>query len=71
MGLSEEGTTADGGESRCAGAGGVEKGGLLAALLAEGLRRGEEVVFADEMRLGLLGQVRRVWGRRGEKMRSV
>jgi hypothetical protein len=47
----------------------MEKGGLLAALQAEGLRRGEEVVFADEMRLGLLGQVRRVWGRRGEKLR--
>jgi len=44
------------------------KGGLLAALQAEGLRRGEEVVFADEMRLGLLRQVRRVWGRRGEKL---
>jgi hypothetical protein len=43
----------------------VEKGGLLAAL-----RRGEEVVFADEMRLGLLQQVRRVWGRRGEKLRG-
>jgi len=42
----------------------VEKGGLLAAL-----RRGEEGVFADEMRLGLLGQLRRVWGRRGEKLR--
>jgi hypothetical protein len=40
------------------------KGGLLAAL-----RRGEEVVFADEMRLGMLRQVRRVWGRRGEKLR--
>jgi hypothetical protein len=26
-------------------------------------------MFADEMRLGLLGQVRRVWGRRGEKLR--
>ena len=36
---------------------------------AEGLRRGEEVVFADEMRLGLFRQVRRVWGRRGEKQR--
>jgi hypothetical protein len=41
-----------------------KKGGLWAAL-----RRGEEGVFADEMRLGLLGQVRRVWGRRGEKLR--
>jgi len=69
LGLLEEGATADGGESRCAGAGGVEKGGLLAALQAEGLRQGEELVFADEMRLGLLGQVRRVWGRRGEKQR--
>jgi hypothetical protein len=45
------------------------KRGLWAALQAEGLRRGKEVVFADEMRLGLLGQVRRVWGRRGEKLR--
>ena len=33
------------------------------------LMRGEEVAFADEMRLGLLGQVRQVWGRRGEKQR--
>ncbi len=57
-------------ESGCAGAEAWKKGGLLAALQAEGLRRGEEVVFADEMRLGLLGQVRRVWGRRGEKMRQ-
>jgi hypothetical protein len=27
----------------------MEKGGLLAALQSEGLRRGEEVVFADEI----------------------
>jgi len=69
LGLSAEGTTANGGENECAGAEGVEKG-LWAALQAEGLRRGEEVVFADEMRLGLLRQVRRVWGRRGEKQRG-
>ena len=42
LGLSEEGATADGGENGSSGAGGVEKGGLLAALQAEGLRRGEE-----------------------------
>jgi hypothetical protein len=42
LGLSKESAPADGGESGCAGAGGVEKGGLLAALQAEGLRRGEE-----------------------------
>ena len=68
-GLSEESATADGGESGSAGPGGVEKGGLLAALRAEGIRRGEAVVFANEMRLGLLRQVRRMWGRRGEKQR--
>jgi hypothetical protein len=67
--LSEESATADGGESGSAGPGGVEKGGLLAALRAEGIRRGEEVVFAAEMRLGLPRQVRRMWGRRGEKQR--
>jgi hypothetical protein len=44
----------------------VEKGGLWAALQTEGLKRGEEAVFAEEMRLGRLGQVRRV-GKRGEK----
>jgi len=32
-------------------------------------RRGKEALFADEMRLGLLGQMRRVCGRRGEKLR--
>ena len=58
--LSKEGATADGGESGSSGAGGMEKGGLLAALQAEGLRRGEEGVFADEMRLGLLRQERQV-----------
>ena len=47
----------------------MEKRGLLAALQAEELRRGEKVVFADKMRLGLLRQVRRVWGRRREKLR--
>jgi hypothetical protein len=41
------------------------KKGSLGALQAEGLRRGEEVVFADKMGLGLLRQVRRVRGRRG------
>jgi hypothetical protein len=69
LGLSEEGTTANGGENECAGAEGVEKG-LWAAWQAERLRRGEAVVFADEMRLGMLRQVRRGWGRRGEKQRG-
>jgi hypothetical protein len=45
----------------------VEKGGLWAALQTEGLKREEEGVFAKEMRLGRLEQVRRVWEKRGEK----
>jgi hypothetical protein len=36
-------------------------------LQTEGLRRGGEVGFAEEMRLGLLGRMKRVWGRRGKK----
>ncbi len=71
LGLLEEGATADGGEGGCAGAGGVGKRGLWAALQAEGVRGGGEVVFADEMRLGLLGQVRRVWGRQGKSRDGI
>ena len=45
------------------------RAGFRSSLHRSGIRRGEAVVFADEMRLGLLGQVRRVCGRRGEKLR--
>jgi len=43
----------------------VEKGGLLAALRSIAIVRGELVLYVDEMRVGLWGQVRRVWGLRG------
>jgi hypothetical protein len=46
----------------------VEKGGLAAALAAVGLTRPSGVGFADELRLGLRGTTRRVWGRRGTKV---
>jgi hypothetical protein len=46
----------------------VEKGGLAAALDAVGLTRASRLGFADEMRLGLRGTSRRVWGRRGVKV---
>jgi hypothetical protein len=36
MGLAEEGTAADGGESGCAGVGGVEKGGAIGSPKARG-----------------------------------
>ena len=48
----------------------MEKGGLGEALAGAGVTR--EMVFglADEMRVGLRGTVRRVWGRRGVKVRQ-
>jgi hypothetical protein len=48
----------------------VEKGGLATALDAVGLTRGSRIGFADELRLGLRGTTRRVWGRCGTKVRQ-
>lgn len=48
----------------------MEKGGLVAALIEAGVRLGQGVWWSDEMRLGLLGQVRPVWGIRGVKIRQ-
>jgi hypothetical protein len=48
----------------------VEKGGLAAALSDAGLTLTSGVGWADEMRVGLLGTMRRVWGRRGVKVRQ-
>jgi transposase len=48
----------------------VEKGGLVAALIQAGVKLSPGVWWSDEMRLGLLGQVRRVWGIRGVKIRQ-
>jgi len=45
----------------------VEKGGLTAALSGAGVGPGEEVRFADELRLGLRGRTRRVLAKRGVK----
>ncbi len=49
----------------------MEKEGLWAALQAEGVRGGGEVVLADEMRLGMLRQVRQVWGKQGKSKDGV
>ena len=48
----------------------MEKGGLAAALAAVGLTAASRVGFADEQRIGLRGTTRRVWGRRGVKVRQ-
>jgi transposase len=48
----------------------MEKGGLSTALAGAGVIQGKPVGWADEMRLGLLGRVRRVWGIRGIKIRQ-
>ena len=48
----------------------MEKGGLATALDAVGLTQASRIGFADELRLGLRGTTRRVWGRRGIKVRQ-
>ena len=48
----------------------MEKGGLAHALDAVGLTRASRIGHADEMRLGSRGTSRRVWGRRGIKVRQ-
>jgi transposase len=48
----------------------VEKGGLATTLTAAGVRAGQAIAHSDEMRLGLVGQVRRVWAPRGVKVRQ-
>jgi hypothetical protein len=48
----------------------VEKGGLAQALDAVGLSASSRIGFGDELRLGLRGTTRRVWGRRGVKVRQ-
>jgi len=47
----------------------VEKGGFCRALTKAGVTLQTPFGFADEMRVGLRGMVRRVWGRRGVKAR--
>ena len=48
----------------------MEKGGLTAALTQAGVTQQTDLAFADEMRVGLCGQVRRVWAPRGVKVRQ-
>lgn len=48
----------------------MEKGGLAARLREAGLTVEQGVGWADEMRIGLMGTMRRVWGRRGAKVRQ-
>jgi DDE superfamily endonuclease len=48
----------------------VEKGGLAEALTDAGVTAAAGLAWADEMRLGLRGLVRRVWAPRGVKVRQ-
>ena len=43
-------------------------GGITAALLGAGVARGAGIVLADELRLGLRGQVRKVLAPRGARV---
>jgi hypothetical protein len=46
------------------------KGGFVEALRAQGVKDGRKVVFADEMRIEMIGQVRRKWFLRGYRPRE-
>ena len=46
------------------------RGGLAAALVAAGLTRTHVIGHADELQVGLLGRVRRRWGRCGVRIRQ-
>ena len=46
----------------------MEKGGLTVELQAAGCEDGQAVFWADEMRVGLIGTVRRVWASVGVKV---
>ena len=46
----------------------MEKRGLVDRLKEEGVQKGEKVCWADEMRLGLISQVRKVWAPVGVKI---
>lgn len=48
----------------------MEKGGLTDRLAAAGVSAAHCVAHFDEMRVGLHGTARRVWGRRGVKVRQ-
>lgn len=49
----------------------MEKGGLSAQLTARGCTDSAGLYWGDEMRVGLIGQVRRVWAPRGIKVVQV
>lgn len=49
----------------------MEKGGLRAALDAAGAPEAAGVYWGDEMRVGLIGQVRKVWAPRGVKVVQI
>lgn len=48
----------------------MEKGGLQSALTQAGVTGQTALYWGDEMRLGLMGQVRRRWSPRGMKIRQ-
>jgi hypothetical protein len=56
------------GEPRSSGS--LEKGGCGAALRTAGITTGERLAWADEMRVGLVSMVRRVWAPVGVKVRQ-
>jgi hypothetical protein len=67
----EEGTQATKSQGFCKRPGGLEKGGLTVKLGEVGCTDGVGLYWGDEMRVGLIGQVRRVWAPRGVKVEQL
>lgn len=71
FGAEEEGAAAESAPGLCGSAGGVEKGGLSAKLTEVGCSDVAGLYWGDEMRLGLIGRVRRVWAPRDVKVQQA
>ena len=67
-GAAEEGAASSASAGLRGGAGGLEKRGLTQRLREAGWTEARGIFWSDEMRVGLIGQVRRVWAPRGVKV---
>ena len=71
LGVKEESSPSQVSQGFCRRAGCLEKRGLTEQLHLAGVGGPQEVYWADEMRVGLIGQTRRVWAPRGVKVEQA
>jgi hypothetical protein len=71
LGAEEKSTPSHITQSFCQIARGLEKGGFTAQLQEAGCTDVATLYWSDEMRIGLMGQVRQIWAPRGIKVRQA